>query len=130
VFALVETEDDGRANNSANEGSDRPHVTWEIDGDKIHFTFHNPTNISVGPFPFEYRIDDEAAGTDVHGVEGITIPSGPYAGQVWGPSYNFVNVPANSTETLTLTGNSKIQVRLVVGPERDYDFTWITFEAN
>lgn len=130
VFSLVEDEDDGRSENEINEANGWPYVSWEINGDEIEFSFHNPTGITVGPFPFEYRIDDEAAGTDDHNVKGATVPSGPYAGETWGDSYNFVNVPANSTETVTLTGNEKIQVRLVVGPERDYDFTWITFEAN
>lgn len=123
IFAL--TSQDGEHDD--NQANNEPYVTWVINGDEIEFTFHNPTSIG-SPFPFEYRIDDEP-GSPIGGITGVTIPSGPYAGDVWGDFYNFVNVPANSSTTLTLTGSSKIQVRLVIGPERDYDFDWITFET-
>ncbi len=123
VFQL--TNQDG--NHNDNQAKGQPYVTWVINGDNIDFTFHNPTGI-VQPFPFEYRIDDEA-GAPIGGITGVNIPSGPYAGNAWGDFYNFVYVGPGSSSVINLTGSSKIQVRLVVGPERDYDFDWITFEA-
>jgi predicted ribosomally synthesized peptide with SipW-like signal peptide len=123
VFELVDQ--DGQHDD--NETNDQPYVTWVINGDNIDFTFHNPTGIA-SPFPFEYRIDDEV-GAPIGGITGVTIPSGPYSGNVWGEFYNFVSVGSGGSTTVNLTGTSKIQVRLVIGPERDYDFDWITFEA-
>jgi predicted ribosomally synthesized peptide with SipW-like signal peptide len=123
VFGL--TDQDGEHDD--NQAAGEPYVSWVINGDEIEFTFHNPTAIA-SPMFFDYRIDDEA-GSPLGGVTGETIGSGPYAGDVWGDFYNFVSVPAGSTETRVLSGTSKIQVRLFLGPERDYDFDWITFEA-
>lgn len=66
---------------------------------------------------FEYRLDGlvKTSGT-VHPVTGDFIYSG-------------VSVNANTIVTRTFTANDKVEVRLALGGERDWDFDWVTFNV-
>jgi len=136
TFVLDSQNSPGLGQNIADESyrtTYQPYVTWEINGDEIEFTFHNPT---PWLFVFDVRIDDEAGvarnktGTD---LTNMTIGAGPLAGQEWGNTYHRVTVDGRSGThqvTETFTGTNEIQVGLREGAERDIYFDWIQFIAQ
>ena len=128
-FSLSEDESgDNLDYNQENKDNDWPYIEWEEKGDRVEVTFINPTSIT-SDFFFDYRVDNEE-GSAVSGVTGETSPSGRLEGKEWGDFYNFVSVGPGESETRIIEGNDRIEVRLFLGPERDYDFYWIVFTNN
>lgn len=67
---------------------------------------------------FEYRID------------GVLVTSGtPHLVVIGDFEYPGVWVVANTTVQREISANIKVEVRLALGGERDWDFDWTTFEV-
>lgn len=72
----------------------------------------------VGGAYFEYRID------------GVLVTSGtPHLVVIGDFEYPGVWVVANTTVQREISANIKVEVRLALGGERDWDFDWTTFEV-
>jgi predicted ribosomally synthesized peptide with SipW-like signal peptide len=102
-----------------------PHLTYDIDGTCIDFTFINPTPFL---FAFDYRVDGEV-GTNGTWYD-VTIHEGLLNGQKIGPEYNLVTVVGNSSQSIEVCGQDEIQVGLRQGAEQKWYFDWITFQAQ
>ncbi len=72
----------------------------------------------VGGAWFEYRIDGNIAGSALHPV---------VMGDLIHPT---VSTPANAKVYRTFEACQKVEVRLCLGAERDWDFDWTTFNTE
>jgi hypothetical protein len=73
----------------------------------------------VGGAWFEYRLDGAVKDTGT----AHPVVTGDYI-------YPNIGVPANTTTPQTFTANDKVEVRLALGGERDWDFDWTTFAVG
>jgi len=84
----------------------------------VTLTFTNPTEFA---FAGDYRVDDEAAShVDYYGL---------------GDFYQIVNMPKNSTKTVTIpfdedTGTHTVSYRIGLGAESDWYIGWKTLEVE
>jgi predicted ribosomally synthesized peptide with SipW-like signal peptide len=120
---FVKTQDSGQ--NAINQSSNRPYITYSIDGQCIDFEFVNPTNFL---FVFDYRVDGEDGET--HAYSDIVIHGGELIGKKIGPKYNWVETTAHETETMRVCGQNEIWAGLRVGAEQDWYLDWIKFTAQ
>lgn len=105
------------------EGQDAPHVNQLSVGiGEVELEF---VNMAPGLAFFEYRIDGEVltSGTP----HPLNDPAFPYIHDDF--IYPGVAVNSGNTETMTFEANEKVEVRLALGGERDWDFDWVTFEV-
>lgn len=105
------------------EGQDAPYVQQLSVGiGEVELEF---VNMAPGLAFFEYRIDGEVltSGTP----HPLNIPAFPYIHDDF--IYPGVAVNSGNTETMTFFADEKVEVRLVLGGERDWDFDWVTFEV-
>lgn len=95
------------------EGQKAPYVEQTAVGvGWVELTFYGGY---VGGAWFESRIDGavKTSGT-LHPVTGDFI-------------YATISVPANAVVTKVFNANEKVEIRLCLGAERDWDFDWTTF---
>ena len=135
--------------NDANREAGHPHVNLLSAGED-HVTLEFVMNYPFLAF-FEYRIDGEESpyiGTEWENTHPIVDEDGnwryddpdfpdftdPGPGNYYyliglDPSGNFVDsrVVNETTRVDTFNVEEKIEVRLALGAERDYDFDWVTF---
>jgi hypothetical protein len=97
------------------EGDDAPHVNVLNTG--LGFVELEFVNLAPGLAFFEYRIDGVEVGSTAHPV----VP-----GDVIHPG---VSVASGNTIVQTFNANSMVEVRLVLGGERDWDFDWTRFDV-
>lgn len=103
------------------EGQDAPHINLIAKGEGfVELEFVNNTNSQAF---FEFRIDGQIRS---EGTAHPVVPS-DYI-------YSGVNVDGRGVaEPLIVTRrfdvNEKVEVRLALGGERDWDFGWVTFES-
>src|SRR5690606_12881357 len=85
---------------------------------------------------FEVRVDNAAqTGTDQWGI--CTTEADPLHSSCNGlryleygeASWPSNHVAANSTESITYPATDNVSVRMSFGPERDWDFDWVTFSV-
>jgi hypothetical protein len=115
---------DGSADNDANRENDRPHVNIQIDGRDVELQFVNPTPFA---WSFDYRVDGEPEGTPDQWT-GETISEGPLEGQDFGLRYFPVTLIGVGEQTVTVTPEEQVEVRLARGAEQNWYFDWITIE--
>ena len=104
------------------EGQDAPHVNFvEADVGSVTLEFVNNTNSRAF---FEYRVD------------GAVRSEGPPHPIVTG-SYVYPGVDVDGRDIdepvvveHTFDASEKVEIRLALGGERDWDFDWTTFEAE
>lgn len=116
----------GDEDNQANREADRPHVTTEVDGNDVQLDFVNPTDFT---WSFDYRVDGEPEGTEDEWT-GTEISEGPLAGQDFGVRYETVTFEGAGSETVTVTAEEQVEVRLARGAEQNWYFDWITIEGE
>jgi hypothetical protein len=112
---------DGSADNDANRENDRPHVNILIDGRDVELEFVNPTPFA---WSFDYRVDGEPEGTPDQWTD-QTISQGPLEGQKFGLRYFPVTLIGEGEETVTVTPEEQVEVRLARGAEQNWYFDWI-----
>ena len=76
-------------------------------------------NEAPGVAYFEHRIDGEAL--DEGAVHPIAVGSYIYPG---------TSVESGNTLVRTFEASEKVEIRLALGGERDWDFDWTTFEVE
>ncbi|MGH7570542.1 MAG: hypothetical protein ACREMK_01690 [Gemmatimonadota bacterium] len=112
--------------NDANRLAGFPHVNQVSVGiGQVTLEFVNETNSLAF---FEYRIDGAVLTSgDPHPVvtgdfiyDGICVDNRSSGAVCGGPL---------SSKTQTFTATEKVEVRLALGGERDWDFDWVTFEV-
>ena len=101
------------------EGQGAPHVNFVSNtNDSVTLEF---VNLAPGLAHFEYRVDGEVKTT------GTAHPNPrPWIcdGEV---IYSGYPVDSGNTRTETSSADSKVEVRLALGGERDWDFDWTAF---
>ncbi|MEX0672535.1 MAG: hypothetical protein WD175_00535, partial [Candidatus Paceibacterota bacterium] len=103
------------------EGQDAPYVELvESRVGEVELKFLNNTNSLA---EFEYRIDGEEVSGDDHPV---------VIGDVIYPTVSVDGRDEEDevTETETFEADEKVEVRLALGGERDWDFDWVSFEVQ
>jgi hypothetical protein len=110
--------------NDINKAEGWPHVNLVSTGPgTVTLEFVNETNSLAF---FEYRIDGLTVGTDAHPVVvGDVIHPGIC---VDGRTPPACTPPRRVVETFS--ANEKVEVRLALGGERDWDFDWTPFEVG
>ena len=112
--------------NDDNIAEGLPHVLKMGDAPgQVTLKFVNDTNSLAD---FEYRIDGEALtiGTAHPVVTGDYIYPGVCVDNRATPEAGCV---AGSSETRTFSATDKVEVRLALGGERDWDFDWTEFDV-
>lgn len=112
AYTFPSTNDQNRTNN-------RPHVNQVAVGiGQVTLEFVNDTNSLAF---FEYRLDGQVltSGTAHPVVTGDFIYPGV--------SVDSRGIPTPVIKTMTFYANEKVEVRLALGGERDWDFDWTTF---
>lgn len=122
---VLDEESDGLGPNANNEEEDRPYIGWEIDGNEIDLTFHNPTEFA---WSFDYRVDGESGTED--DWTGDSISQGPLEGEDFGKRYQGVTLIGEGTESVTVTALSSVEVILRRGAEQEWYIPWITFNVE
>ena len=109
--------------NEANKAAGLPHVNQVSTGPgTVTLEFVNETNSLAF---FEYRIDGATVGTTSHpGVHGDVIHPGICVDGRTNPAC------ASGPVIETFSANTKVEVRLALGGERDSDFDWTAFEVG
>ena len=116
----------GSDDNDANRDEGLPHVNYEVDGNEIELEFVNPTEFA---WSFDYRVDGEPEGEEDQWT-GQEIAEGPLEGQDFGLRYDAVTFDGEGSETVTVTAEDEVEVRLARGAEQEWYFDWITIEVD
>lgn len=121
--------------NPIRPGQAAPYVVWaDVEVGEITLRFVDPTDFSVGGAFFEVRIDGETVGETDHPIvnTGVEHPATGEPALIDDVIHPGIALPAEDPDAEvieTFEAEATVEVRLALGPERDFDFDWTVFHV-